>query len=74
MREGDTVMKHRRPIAQINLEIETALAYKDRYVTRPTSDPLVAEMRAANEAEIEALQHELEEALADLAEGGGTSP
>jgi len=67
-------MKHRRPIAQINLDLETAIAYRDKYATRPTTDPLVAEMRAANEAEIEELQHELREALAevgrpDVAEG-----
>ena len=55
----------RRPIAQINLDLETAIAYRDRYATRPTSDPLVAEMRAANDAEIEELQQELREALAE---------
>ncbi|MHB1773397.1 MAG: hypothetical protein ACYCST_16985 [Acidimicrobiales bacterium] len=67
-------MKYRRPVAQINLDLETAIAYRDRYATRPTSDPLVAEMRAANDAEIEDLQHELREALADPSEGGWTSP
>lgn len=63
-----------RPIAHINLDLETAIAYRDRYATRPTSDPLVAEMRAATDVEIEELQQELREALdgmgcPDIAEG-----
>jgi hypothetical protein len=56
-------MKHPRPTTLIRGDLETALAYRDRYETRPTSNPLVLMMRSANEKEIASLETELQTAL-----------
>src|ERR1039458_8670879 len=53
-----------RQAEQIRQELDTALSYRQRYQSRPTDDPLVKEMRSANEAEIARLQSELRDALA----------
>jgi len=48
-----------RPAAMVELELRTAMAYKERYDQRPTDDPLTAQMRNSNEEEIERLRSEL---------------
>lgn len=60
--EGMASVKDCRPVALIRLELETAMAYQERYRQRPSADPLVLSMRAANEAEVRALEAELAEA------------
>lgn len=52
-----------RSVAEIRLDLETALAYKQRYGQRPTTDPSVQMMRSANETEIDRLETELAEAV-----------
>lgn len=52
-----------RPIGLIRLELETALRYQEAYLEREPVDPLAAEMREDNEAEIGELRAELASAL-----------
>jgi hypothetical protein len=53
-----------RPTALIRHELETALAYQERYQRRPSNNRLVELMRAANEQELTVLETELGTALA----------
>jgi len=48
-----------RPIADIRLDLDGALAYQDRYRDRPATDPWVQLMRDDNEADIARLRTEL---------------
>lgn len=52
-----------RPVGQIQHDLLTAMAYRERYTDRSTSDPWVIQMRDANESEIKSLQLEMAEAL-----------
>lgn len=55
-------MRATRPVAMIRRDLDTALAYRGRYQERTSNEPLVAQMRQANEQEIHALQAELAQA------------
>ncbi len=52
-----------RPLDMIRLELETALAYQERWRERASDDALVLAMRTANEDEIRALRTELAQAV-----------
>jgi hypothetical protein len=52
-----------RPIAMIQHDLDTALAYQASYAKRPPAHELVQQMRDANEREIMELRAELAEAL-----------
>ena len=52
-----------RRLADIRLDLETALAYRSRYAQRTTDDPTVRLMREANDRQITALELELSIAL-----------
>jgi hypothetical protein len=60
----------RRPLAHITFDLETALAYKERYQGRPATDRWAQMMRDDNEADILRLRSELAEALAGETERG----
>lgn len=57
-----------RSIGLIRIDLETAREYQRRAATRPSTDPLVTEMRMANEAEISHLEKELREAMSGVLE------
>ncbi|HTX01356.1 MAG TPA: hypothetical protein VMD59_21405 [Acidimicrobiales bacterium] len=61
-------MNRIRSVAEIRLDLDTALEYRRRYSTRPSVDPLVTEMRVANEVEIARLEAELKTALSGTLE------
>lgn len=61
-------MNSLRPAAQIRHDLATAVEYQQRYASRLSDDPLITEMRAANEAEVEELRAELKEALSGVIE------
>lgn len=48
----------------IRRELESALAYRERYQTRSSTNPLVIMMRDANEREVSRLDSELVQATA----------
>jgi len=53
-----------RPIEHIRRDLATAGAYRERYLARPSGDPLALMMREANEQEIRVLESELKQATA----------
>ncbi|HTW06972.1 MAG TPA: hypothetical protein VME46_05665 [Acidimicrobiales bacterium] len=57
-------MKPVRPIEHIRRDLATAGAYRERYLARPSGDPLALMMREANEQEIRVLESELKQATA----------
>lgn len=57
-------MKPVRPLEHIRRDLATAGAYRERYLARPSDDPLVLMMREANDREIQVLESELKEATA----------
>ena len=57
-------MKPVRPVEHIRRDLATAGAYRERYLARPSDDPLVLMMREANEQEIRVLESELKQATA----------
>jgi hypothetical protein len=52
-----------RPISIIQLELQTAEAYRDRYAGRPSESVWASQMRADNDGEISRLQAELASAF-----------
>lgn len=54
-----------RPVALIQHDLDTALAYKARYEGHPPPSALAAKMRDINEREIGELREELAEAEAE---------
>lgn len=57
-------MKPVRPVEHIRRDLVTAGAYRERYLARPSDDPLVLMMREANDEEIRALESEMKQATA----------
>lgn len=57
-----------RSAAEIRHDLVTAVAYQEKYSSRPSDDPLVRQMRSTNDAEIERLQAELRDAMSGVLE------
>ncbi|MHB8246132.1 MAG: hypothetical protein ACYDGN_12415 [Acidimicrobiales bacterium] len=61
-------MNSLRSASQIRHDLATAVEYQQKYSSRPSDDPLVKQMRSANDAEIEKLRAELHDALSGVLE------